>query len=212
MPLWFEQTTPYMISRKRVQTGGERGQDATGAGEGGTVSATNHTEQTQNGERGVSTPDGKTGGFPTPPRSGREPRYAVRFSIRKARPCSAGRQTEARSPGRSANAARQDAVSLSKETAICGYGGKEEETFGKKSDPQPVSSRPRRTQTRFFRRGGTSTGRYCALPSPSVSSERPANRAIPGSNAPLRFAAIPVPPPKDKTVFGSHSILYWIFR
>ncbi len=207
--MWFEQTTPYMISRKRIQTGGERGQEATGGGEGGSVSAINHTEQARDEGRGVSTPDSRTDGFPTYPRSGRGPRCAVRFSTRKTLPCSAGRQTEARSPGRSTNAAQQDAVSLSKETSAYGYEGKEEETFGKKSDPQPASSRPRRTQTRFFRRGGTSTGRYCALPSPPVSSERPANRAIPSPNAsPAASHPVRCRSHKDRTVFAD--ILYLI--
>ena len=182
VPLWFEQTTPYMISRGSVQTGGERGQEAMGAGEGGGVSDTPPTARDRNDGWGSSIPDSRTGAFPAYPRSGRGLRYVSRFSIRCPLPRSTGHQAEARSSRRCANTVQPDAVSLSKETSKYGCQGEERETFGKKSDPQPVSNRPRRTQTRFFRRGGTSTMSYCALPAPPVSSGRPASRAAPSTN------------------------------
>ena len=148
--MWFEQTTPYMISRGSVQTGGERGQEAMGAGEGGGVSDTPPTARDRNDGWGSSIPDSRTGAFPAYPRSGRGLRYVSRFSIRCPLPCSTGHQAETRSSRRCANTVQTDAVSLSKETSKYGCQGEERETFGKKSDPQPVSNRPRRTQTRFF--------------------------------------------------------------
>ena len=180
--MWFEQTTPYMISRGNVQTGGERGQEAMGAGEGGGVSDTPPTARDRNDGWGSSIPDSRTGAFPAYPRSGRGLRYVSRFSIRCPLPRSTGHQAETRSSRRCANTMQPDAVSLSKETSKYGCQGEERETFGKKKNPQPVSNRPRRTQTTFFRRGGTSTVSYCALPAPPVSSGRPASRAAPSTN------------------------------